>query len=111
MKGCGWWGQESVGVRGHSDLGVLHEVDGCAREDRSGEGASPGQLASAPLQSRPSIEPWPDPAIQGSSTSSSASSNVGLEEAQAGIKIAGKNINNLRYADDIPTGAAARGNP
>ena len=27
--------------------------------------------------------------------------NSGLEEAQAGIKIAGKNINNLRYADDI----------
>ena len=26
--------------------------------------------------------------------------NSGLEEAQAGIKIAGKNINNLRYADD-----------
>ena len=26
--------------------------------------------------------------------------NVGLEEAQAGIKTAGKNINNLRYADD-----------
>ena len=26
--------------------------------------------------------------------------NVGLEEAQAGIKIAGININNLRYADD-----------
>ena len=25
--------------------------------------------------------------------------NVGLEEAQAGIKIAGKNVNNLRYAD------------
>ena len=25
---------------------------------------------------------------------------AGLEEAQAGIKIAGKNINNLRYADD-----------
>ena len=25
---------------------------------------------------------------------------LGLEEAQAGIKIAGKNINNLRYADD-----------
>ena len=25
----------------------------------------------------------------------------GLEEAQAGIKIAGRNINNLRYADDI----------
>ena len=24
----------------------------------------------------------------------------GLEEAQAGIKIAGKNVNNLRYADD-----------
>ena len=27
--------------------------------------------------------------------------NTGLEEAQAGIKTAGKNINNLRYADDI----------
>ena len=26
--------------------------------------------------------------------------NAGLEEAQAGIKIAGKNINNLRYAGD-----------
>ena len=26
--------------------------------------------------------------------------NTGLEEAQAGIKIAGKNINNLRYAED-----------
>ena len=27
--------------------------------------------------------------------------NTGLEEAQAGIKNAGRNINNLRYADDI----------
>ena len=27
--------------------------------------------------------------------------NTGLEESQAGIKIAGRNINNLRYADDI----------
>ena len=26
--------------------------------------------------------------------------NTGLEEAQAGIKIPGRNINNLRYADD-----------
>ena len=30
----------------------------------------------------------------------STSWNAGLEEAQAGIKIAGRNINNLRYADD-----------
>ena len=56
--------------------------------------------------------------------------NVGLEEAQAGIKIAGRNINNLRYADDttlmaeseeelksllmkvkVYTGAAAREQP
>ena len=29
--------------------------------------------------------------------------NAGLEEAQAGIKIAGRNINNLRYADDTTT--------
>ena len=28
--------------------------------------------------------------------------NAGLEEAHAGIKIAGRNINNLRYADDTP---------
>ena len=27
--------------------------------------------------------------------------NAGLDEAQAGIKIAGGNINNLRYADDV----------
>ena len=27
--------------------------------------------------------------------------NNGLDETQAGIKIAGRNINNLRYADDI----------
>ena len=27
--------------------------------------------------------------------------NAGLDEAQAGIKIAGRNINNLRYVDDI----------
>ena len=26
--------------------------------------------------------------------------NTGLEESQAGIKVAGRNINNLRYADD-----------
>ena len=26
--------------------------------------------------------------------------NAGLEEAQAGIRIAGRNLNNLRYADD-----------
>ena len=30
--------------------------------------------------------------------------NAGLEEAQAGIKIAGRNINNLRYADDCGVG-------
>ena len=28
--------------------------------------------------------------------------NAGLEEAQAGIKIAERNINNLRYVDDTP---------
>ena len=30
--------------------------------------------------------------------------NAGLEEAQAGIKIARRNINNLRYADEYPYG-------
>ena len=28
--------------------------------------------------------------------------NAGLDEAQGGIKIAGRNINNLKYADDTP---------
>ena len=36
--------------------------------------------------------------------------NAGLEETQAGIKIAGRNINNLRYADDNhPYGRMWRG--
>ena len=34
--------------------------------------------------------------------------NAGLEEAQAGIKIAGRNINNLRYADDTTLMAASK---
>ena len=36
-------------------------------------------------------------------------SNAGLEEAQAGIKIVGRNINNLRYADDIILKAESKG--
>ena len=35
--------------------------------------------------------------------------NVGLNEAQAGIKIAGRNINNLRYADDTTLMAESEG--
>ena len=35
--------------------------------------------------------------------------NAGLEEAQAGIKIAGRNINNLRYADETTLMAERRG--
>ena len=35
--------------------------------------------------------------------------NAGVEEAQAGIKIAGRNINNLRYADDSILMAEANG--
>ena len=35
--------------------------------------------------------------------------NGGLEEAQAGIKIAGRNINNLRYADDTTIMAESEG--
>ena len=34
--------------------------------------------------------------------------NAGLEEAQARIKIAGRNINNLRYADDTTLTAESR---
>ena len=35
--------------------------------------------------------------------------NAGLDEAQAGIKIAGRNINNLRYADDTSLTAESEG--
>ena len=34
--------------------------------------------------------------------------NAGLEETQAGIKIVGRNINNLRYADDTTLKAASK---
>ena len=34
--------------------------------------------------------------------------NARLDEAQAGIKIAGRNINNLRYADDTPSWQKAK---
>ena len=34
--------------------------------------------------------------------------NTGLEEAQAGIKIAGRNINNFKYVDDIPLTAESK---
>ena len=34
--------------------------------------------------------------------------NAGLDEAQAGIKFAGRNINNLRYADDTPLMAESK---
>ena len=37
--------------------------------------------------------------------------NAGLEEAQAGIKIAGRNINNLKYADDNTLMAESEGEP
>ena len=36
--------------------------------------------------------------------------NAGLDEAQAGIKIAGRNINNLRYGDDTTLMAEAKKN-
>ena len=35
--------------------------------------------------------------------------NAGMDEAQAGIKIAGRNINNLRYANDITPMAESEG--
>ena len=37
--------------------------------------------------------------------------NAGLDEAQAGIKIAGRNLNNLRYADDITLMAESEEKP
>ena len=37
--------------------------------------------------------------------------NAGLHEAQAGLKIAGRNINNLRYADDTTLTAESKEEP
>ena len=37
--------------------------------------------------------------------------NAGLDEAQAGIKMAGRNINNLRYADDTTLMPKAKKKP
>ena len=37
--------------------------------------------------------------------------NAGLDEVQAGIKIAGRNINNLRYADDTTVMAESKEGP
>ena len=37
--------------------------------------------------------------------------NAGLDEAQAGIKIAGRNINNLRYEDDTTSMAESKEEP
>ena len=37
--------------------------------------------------------------------------NFGLDEAQAGIRIAGRNINNLRYADDTTLTAESKEEP
>ena len=50
------------------------------------------------------IKPW-SPALQADALPTKLLAeyimrNAGLEEAQAGIKIVGRNINNLRYADD-----------
>ena len=36
--------------------------------------------------------------------------NAGLDEAQAGIRITGRNINNIRYADDTPLWQKAKRN-
>ncbi|XP_027404244.1 disco-interacting protein 2 homolog A isoform X5 [Bos indicus x Bos taurus] len=58
----------------HASVEAYTPPDTSSASEDEGSLQRPGQLASAPLQSRPSIEPWPDPAIQGSSTSSSASS-------------------------------------
>ena len=37
--------------------------------------------------------------------------NTGLDEAQVGIKVAGRNINNLRYADDTTLMAESKEEP
>ena len=63
----------------------------------------PGMAAAGGLPSMGShrVEhDWRDLAAAAAATAEYITRNAGLEEAQAGIKMAGRNINNLRYADD-----------
>ncbi|XP_069887003.1 disco-interacting protein 2 homolog A-like isoform X3 [Dipodomys merriami] len=58
----------------HSSVETYTPPDTSSASEDEGSLRRPGRLTSTPLQSHPSIEPWLDRVIQGSSTSSSASS-------------------------------------
>ena len=64
-----------------------------------GSGRSPGRGHSNPLQYSCLGNPHGQGSLAGYMQSTSCK-NAGLDEAQAGIKIAGRNINNLIYTDD-----------
>ncbi|XP_059777758.1 disco-interacting protein 2 homolog A isoform X3 [Balaenoptera ricei] len=58
----------------HTSVEAYTPPDTSSASEDEGSLRRPGQLASAPLQSHPSVEPWLEQVTQGSSTSSSASS-------------------------------------
>ncbi|XDB61999.1 hypothetical protein ABFV05_015615 [Capra hircus] len=67
---------------------------GCSRRDQNGSQKAWLEVAECEIRNRGGIRGSPGGARE------YIMRNAGLEEAKTGIKIAGRNINNLRYADD-----------
>ena len=93
------WGQEEKGMTEDEMAGWHHQLDGREFEWTPGDGDGQGGLAC--------WDSWgckePDKTERLNWTELNweyITWNVGLDEAQAGIKIARRNINNLRYAGD-----------
>ncbi|XP_057552652.1 disco-interacting protein 2 homolog A isoform X3 [Hippopotamus amphibius kiboko] len=73
----------------HTSVEACTPPDTSSASEDEGSLRRPGPRASAPLQSWPSVEPWLDPAPQGSSTSSSASSTSSHPGGQPAAALAG----------------------
>ena len=88
------WRQEEKGMTEDEMVGWHHWLDGHEFEQALGVGDGQGSLVCC--------SPW---GCKESDTTEQLNwedimRNAGLDESQAGLKISGRNINNLRYADD-----------
>ena len=101
LEGCrpwGRWGSDTT-ERLHFDFSLSRIGEGngnplqCSCLENPRDGGVWWAAVSGVAQSRTRLKRL-------SSSNSSRVRNAGLDEAQTGIKIAGRNINNLRYADD-----------
>ena len=94
------WGQEEKGTTEDEIAGWYHLLDGHEFERTLGVGDGQGSLACCNSWGRKESDTtewlnWTELNWE------YIMRNAGLEETQAGIKISGRNINHLRYADDI----------